>query len=81
MSEFSSSVHIYNEDVEVTTETLKSLDFPSIIVGTNAKTTTVLLEHQNVEKLPKSLKYLNYNYAEDHGLFMYFHSKNQQIKN
>lgn len=80
MSEFSSSVHIYTKDSNEVIEKLKALDFPLVVAGANKRTITILLDHKNIELLPKSFNYLSYNHAEDHGLWYYFQTEKQEIK-
>ena len=76
MSEFSDSLHIYNNSIDNVKSILTELNISSVIIGNNNKTITVIMDWEDKLKIRSKFKVLDYSYGEDHGLWLRFYNKN-----
>ncbi len=81
MSEFSESIHIYNDTIENVKKILEELEISSVILGRNNKTITVIMSHEDKKKIYSRFDVLDYIYGEDHGIriSVYSHSYKNDI--
>ncbi len=80
MSEFSDSLHIYNDSIENMKNVLEEMEIPSVIVGRNDRTITVLMDWEDKLKVYKKFNILDFMYGEDHGLWLRFYKKREVCK-
>lgn len=78
MSEFSDSLHIYDETIDNVKTVLMKLKIPSVIMGRNERTITVLMGWEDKSKVYTEFKVLDYSYAEDHGFRLKFYNKSSK---
>ena len=76
MSEFSSSIHFIDDDMNNISDFLKKENISAVILGTNDKTVSVLIGwDENIKnKIYGKAKFIDYQYGEDHGIWIRFYN-------
>lgn len=79
MSEFSSSIHFMDNDIDKAKKLFQDESVPGVILGTNGTTLSALVDWEYKAKICKQAKIIDYSYAEDNGIWIRFYNNGKVV--